>query len=252
LKDKSVFSADMLASLDEAKLTEILGGRKLPQMPERVRLLREVGSGLKARYGGHAANMIRQAGGSAEDLVGRITEAFPGFRDHAVYSGCQVFFYKRAQIFVGDVWGAYGGSGLGDFGDINRLTMFADYRVPQILQAKGVMVYGQDLKALVDSGSQLPSGGAAESEIRAVTVQVDDTLTFLSCFGLVWFDLVGFSFNASLGPQLRARKRGRLSEAALARHALHIYSANIIPSLEQLPEHTRLAWEGRSTRIKMT
>lgn len=50
--------------------------------------------------------------------------------------------------------------------------MFADYRVPQILQAKGVMVYDQDLKALIESGAQLPSGGAAESEIRAVTVQV--------------------------------------------------------------------------------
>jgi hypothetical protein len=38
--------------------------------------------------------------------------------------------------------------------------------------------------------------------------------------GLVWFGLVGFSFNASLGPQRRARKRGRLAEAALAHHAL--------------------------------
>jgi hypothetical protein len=39
-------------------------------------------------------------------------------------------------------------------------------------------------------------------------------------FGLVWFGLVGFSFNASLGPQRRARKRGRLVEAALAHHAV--------------------------------
>jgi hypothetical protein len=31
---------------------------------------------------------------------------------------------------------------------------------------------------------------------------------------------VGFSFNASLGPQRRARKRGRLAEAALAHHTL--------------------------------
>jgi hypothetical protein len=31
-------------------------------------------------------------------------------------------------------------------------------------------------------------------------------------FGLVWFG--GFFFNASLGPQRRARKRGRLAEAA--------------------------------------
>jgi hypothetical protein len=35
-----------------------------------------------------------------------------------------------------------------------------------------------------------------------------------------WFGLVGFSFNASLGPQPRARKRGRLAEAALAHNAL--------------------------------
>ena len=39
-------------------------------------------------------------------------------------------------------------------------------------------------------------------------------------WGLVWFGLVGFSFDASLGPQRRARKRGRLAEAALAHHAL--------------------------------
>jgi hypothetical protein len=40
-----------------------------------------------------------------------------------------VFFYKRAQIFVGDVHGALGGQGLGEFTDMEHLTMFADYRV---------------------------------------------------------------------------------------------------------------------------
>lgn len=37
----------------------------------------------------------------------------------------QVFFYKRAQIFVGDLYGAFGGQGLGCFHDIDQLTMFA-------------------------------------------------------------------------------------------------------------------------------
>jgi hypothetical protein len=36
-----------------------------------------------------------------------------------------VFFYKRAQIFVGDLFGAFGGQGLGAFHDIDQLTMFA-------------------------------------------------------------------------------------------------------------------------------
>ena len=39
------------------------------------------------------------------------------------------------------------------------------------------------------------------------------------CLGLVWFGLVGFSFNASLEPQPRARRRARLAEDAPARHA---------------------------------
>jgi len=34
--------------------------------------------------------------------------------------------------------------------------------------------------------------------------------------GLVWFGLVGLSFNASLEPQRKAQKRARLAEDALA------------------------------------
>jgi hypothetical protein len=50
----------------------------------------------------------------------------------------QVFLYKRAQIFVGDVFGALRGGegvsgGLGAFHDIHHLTMFADYRVRVII-----------------------------------------------------------------------------------------------------------------------
>ena len=66
---------------------------------------------------------------------------FPGFRDHAVYKGQQLTFFKRAQILVGDVWGAFGGQGLGRFDDIDELTCFADYRLPQLLNSLGIMVF---------------------------------------------------------------------------------------------------------------
>ena len=39
-----------------------------------------------------------------------------------------VAFLKRAQIFVADVWSRFGGTGYGEFIDIDTLTMFADYR----------------------------------------------------------------------------------------------------------------------------
>ena len=36
-----------------------------------------------------------------------IVKNFSGFRDEAIYKGKQVFFYKRAQILVSDLIGAY-------------------------------------------------------------------------------------------------------------------------------------------------
>jgi hypothetical protein len=61
----------------------------------------------------------------------------------------QLFFYKRAQIFVGDVYGAFGGKGLGCFADIDQLTMFADYRVPVVLRLMGLLQYSPELQRQV-------------------------------------------------------------------------------------------------------
>jgi hypothetical protein len=61
----------------------------------------------------------------------------------------QVFLYKRAQIFVGDVYGAFRGQGLGRFDDVSSLTMFADYRVPVVLRVMGVLDYSPELEAQV-------------------------------------------------------------------------------------------------------
>lgn len=66
-----------------------------------------------------------------------------------------MFLYKRAQIFVGDVYGAFGGQGLGHFTDIDQLTMFADYRVPVVLRELGVLQYSTELAQLVSDGTDL-------------------------------------------------------------------------------------------------
>ena len=75
-----------------------------------------------------------------------------------MYRGEQVFLYKRAQILAGDLWAAYGRRGADDpqglgFGDIDELTTFADYRVPQLLSAPrvGVMRYSDELRARIDA-----------------------------------------------------------------------------------------------------
>lgn len=125
-KDEHAFDGSRLANISKEELVSWLGD-SFPLLDERLRLLREVGAALATHFDGKASNLIKSANGSAAKLVELMTAHFPGFRDHSVYRGRQVFLYKRVQIFVGDVWGAYEGKGLGKFYDIGELTMFPDY-----------------------------------------------------------------------------------------------------------------------------
>lgn len=61
-----------------------------------------------------------------------IVSNFSSYRDEAIFEGKLVRFYKRAQILVADLWACFEAKGLGAFYDIDQITMFADYRVPQV------------------------------------------------------------------------------------------------------------------------
>ena len=69
--------------------------------------------------------LIEKANRSAGKLVNLLVKHFPSFRDEAPFDGRRVRFYKRAQIFVADLWAAFEGTGYGEFHDIEHLTMFA-------------------------------------------------------------------------------------------------------------------------------
>lgn len=182
--DTGAFSAERLSGLDETELRSWFPDFDLPQLAQRARCLRMLGQVLAERFDGLAMNMVREAKQSAVRLVRLVVESVPAFRDEQLYRGEQVFLYKRAQILVADLWGAYGRirSGGGQeahplrFDDIDELTMFADYRVPQILKHLGVIAYADDLGARILAQTPLSSGSEEEVEIRAVTVQVVERL----------------------------------------------------------------------------
>lgn len=209
MADKSVFDADRLENITGPDLRTILHWpRELPLEDERARLLQEVGVELKRSFDGKAANLVVAANGSAVTLVNMIASHFPGFRDHCVYKGHQVFLYKRAQIFVADLWGAFKGGGLGAFKDIESITMFADYIVPAILRDLGVLSYSPSLASMVDSFKELPCGTEEEVEIRACTIIAVEKLRELlrAKFGRQilsvqldwWLWSVGISFQSKL------------------------------------------------------
>ncbi|XVE82915.1 hypothetical protein DITRI_Ditri16bG0043500 [Diplodiscus trichospermus] len=171
LNDKSAFDADHLQKYTGPQLRELLKWpRPLPLEEERVRLLHEVGFELERSFEGKASKLVESCGKSAAKLVALLTRNFPGFRDHSVYKGHQVFLYKRAQIFAADLWGAFKGQRYGEFNDISSITMFADYIVPAVLQQLGVLKYSSTLANTIKASSEIGAGTEEEVELRACSI----------------------------------------------------------------------------------
>jgi hypothetical protein len=147
------FSPENLAALTPSSLSSLLDPLlpvPMPAITERARLLNELGHGLLHSYQGEALNLIAAANNSADALTYLIAQTFSGFRDTCVNSeGLQCYFYKRAQICVADLWAAFKHSNPCNFTDIDKVTTFADYRIPQLLREQGVIQYADELASKV-------------------------------------------------------------------------------------------------------
>ncbi len=161
-----------LAAVSSKDLGEIFSGRgRIPMFEQRLGNLREAGSIILTELGGDLMSLFCSASGSsAVELVRTIVSHFPSFRDETMYGGKRVHFWKRAQIFVSDVFNAFGGRKWGRFNDIERLTAFADYKLPQVLRELGIISYLPRLAARVDAMENLQPGSEEEVEIRAMTI----------------------------------------------------------------------------------
>jgi hypothetical protein len=195
--------ADSLARLAPRDLARVLrGNTTIPLFAERWRSARELGTVLREHWGGSAAAFIADAQRDAPRLAQMIADNFASFNDIAVYeiqegekgrqrerasefspspppvvshpsratTKIEVRFFKRAQILVADLWGAFGGKAWGAFDHLDALTAFADYKLPQILRAWKILQYAPALARKIDAPIELAAGSPAEIEIRAATL----------------------------------------------------------------------------------
>jgi Potential Queuosine, Q, salvage protein family len=125
-----------------------------------VESLRDLGARVET-----FAGVVDGAGGSAVTLVETLAR-WDCFRDVSEYAGRSVPFLKRAQIAAADLDRA----GVGEFGDLGRLTMFADNLVPHVLRLDGVLWFDPGLVARIEAGELIEHGSPEEVEIRACAV----------------------------------------------------------------------------------
>ncbi|MFO7462089.1 MAG: queuosine salvage family protein [Desulfatiglandales bacterium] len=167
-----VTDSGYLADLSVDEFRQILSGRgTLQLMDRRLENLRELGKMLAENYQGRAHDLVASSQGSAAALARLLNRSLSSFRDVATYGDETVYFYKRAQLFAADLYGAFEGRGWGEFHDLSDLTAFADYKLPQVLRHAGILEYSKPLAEKVDQKALLEPGGPEEVEIRSNTIR---------------------------------------------------------------------------------
>lgn len=135
---------------------------QMPLFDERVHILGEVSSKLLDKYEGKFERVLEEAGRDALSLVQVVVREFPCFRDEAVYEGQTVALYKRAQILAADVDLLLAVHGKPGLTNVDQLTMFADYRVPQVLLHYDVLCYSPQLMARLRKEHLFENGSREE------------------------------------------------------------------------------------------
>jgi hypothetical protein len=168
IRDATFLDAEHLADISPDELSRVLRGKvEIPMFVERWRNVQELGRVLRDRFSGSAARLVEQANGNAATLARLVAHSISSFNDTTLYRGRAVNFFKRAQILAGDLYGSFGGEKWGMFKNMHDLTSFADYKLPQLLRAWGILKYAPALARRVDKKIPLAKDSPEEIEIRA-------------------------------------------------------------------------------------
>lgn len=159
---------ERIGESDFARITR--GSGDLPLFKERVEFLHQLGKILRERYDGRASKVVDRAEGDALKLLDELTENFPSYSDTTEYNGRRVLFHKRAQLVVNNTHKTLESESKG-LVNTDQLTALADYKVPQLLRNRGILVYSPDLADKVDRLEVIEAGGVQETEIRAFTLE---------------------------------------------------------------------------------
>jgi hypothetical protein len=167
-------SAQQLAEITVEKCT-----RMFDQDPDNIiarelmqhfsAALNDLGRLVLERFNARFTDLVDAAESSAGRLV-QLLKNMPYFNDVAAYDGCEVLFYKRAQIIAADLSLAFQGRGWGHFEDLDQMTIFADNLVPHVLRIDGIVIYENSLIDRINNGDLIPAGSPEEVEIRACAV----------------------------------------------------------------------------------
>jgi hypothetical protein len=159
------------------------GNIEIPLLDERLENLRVLGDCLDVDYSNSFNQLVSDSNGelfSDKGLISRLNDMAFIFDDwvslkNLGYSDNTfdiAFINKRAQLAAGMLIGA----GLFSDSEANKLTVFADYNLPNELRHQGVIEYSKNLAEKIDSQIPIKVGSNEEVEIRVATIHAADRI----------------------------------------------------------------------------
>jgi len=160
------------------------------------RALNDLGTYVLKEFKGSFPALVKAANGSAEKLI-NVLEEMPFYQD--------VGFYKRAQLTAADLSVAR----VAQFGDLDRLTIFADNLVPHVLRVDGILDYDPGLLDRIEREELIAAGSIEEREIRACAVHAVELIAAALQHKVTSMQLDYLLWNRGQRPMYKAQPRHR-------------------------------------------
>ena len=146
-------------------LTEVFGD--IPAPEPRLDILNEI---LLSEKLPHMAQVAQRTGMAHDpmgvDMASKLADAFPlGYADELL---------KKAQLTVSGLWRQARQCGSLSTTDV---TAFADYQIPNVLRAMGMLSYAPELDEKIDRGELILANSDEERSIRAASVLAVDLIS---------------------------------------------------------------------------
>lgn len=177
-----LLDANLLQNLEFPNMEIIFRGKskKGGELPlllrERWQILKEIGRVLNTYFDGHFRNVLTMSLYNCPRIISLLATCFPfSFgKDEFVFKPTNIRFgfYKKARLFAS--WYhknrmAHPKNRIPILNNFHCLGTIVDYRLPQILRVKGVLVYMPELEDKIIGKIELRENDIEEQEIRLAT-----------------------------------------------------------------------------------
>lgn len=146
------------------------GNIEIPLLMERYNTIVNINKIVNDKMNGNFYKSIYNITNDIE-LFDFIINNFPSFKDEREYKGKTVYFYKLGQLLTSDI--LHIREKLENIKvDYSNLIGCADYKIPQTLEALGIIEYSEELLDIIKNKKQIDVSSKYEVEIRASQIVV--------------------------------------------------------------------------------